>query len=99
MALKRLGQILTDLGLIDEEQLQEMLVEQEARGGELLGRVGVSLGFFSDEQLGEALAEQWNTSFCHACMTSRLPIAWSILLVRRWRRCIGLSHLCSKTTS
>ncbi|MBL6711539.1 MAG: Flp pilus assembly complex ATPase component TadA [Planctomycetes bacterium] len=63
MALKRLGQILTDLGLIDEEQLQEMLTEQEARGGELLGRVGVSLGFFSDEQLGEALAEQWNTVF------------------------------------
>jgi len=63
MALKRLGQILTDLGLIDEEQLQEMLAEQDARGGELLGRVGVSLGFFSDEQLGEALAEQWNTVF------------------------------------
>ena len=63
MALKRLGQILTDLGLIDEEQLEEMLAEQEARGGELLGRVGTSLGFFSDEQLGEALAEQWNTVF------------------------------------
>ena len=63
MALKRLGQILADLGLIDEEQLQEMLTEQEARGGELLGRVGVSLGSFSDEQLGEALAEQWNTVF------------------------------------
>ncbi|MBT4887385.1 MAG: Flp pilus assembly complex ATPase component TadA [Planctomycetaceae bacterium] len=63
MALKRLGQILTDLGLIDEEQLEEMLSEQEARGGELLGRVGASLGFFSDEQLGEALAEQWNTIF------------------------------------
>ena len=63
MALKRLGLILTDLGLIDEEQLEEMLAEQEARGGELLGRVGVSLGFFSDEQLGEALAEQWNTVF------------------------------------
>ena len=63
MALKRLGLILTDLGLIDEEQLEEMLTEQDARGGELLGRVGVSLGFFSDEQLGEALAEQWNTVF------------------------------------
>ncbi len=63
MALKRLGQILTDLGLIDEDQLEEMLSEQEARGGELLGRVGASLGFFSDEQLGEALAEQWNTVF------------------------------------
>ncbi len=63
MALKRLGQILTDLGLIDDEQLEQILAEQEARGGELLGRVGVSLGLFSDEQLGEALAEQWNTLF------------------------------------
>ena len=63
MALKRLGQILTDLGLIDDEQLEQMLAEQEARGGELLGRVGESLGFYSDEQLGEALAEQWNTLF------------------------------------
>ncbi len=63
MALKRLGQILTDLGLIDDDQLEQMLAEQEARGGELLGRVGVSLGFYSDEQLGEALAEQWNTLF------------------------------------
>ena len=63
MALKRIGQILTDLGLIDDEQLEQMLAEQEARGGELLGRVGVSLGLYSDEQLGEALAEQWNTLF------------------------------------
>jgi type IV pilus assembly protein PilB len=63
MALKRLGQILTDLGLIDDEQLEQMLAEQESRGGELLGRIGLSLEFYSDEQLGEALAEQWNTVF------------------------------------
>jgi len=63
MALKRLGQILVDLGLIDEIQLQTMLEEQQARGGELLGRVGLSLGFYDEEQLGEALAEQWNTNF------------------------------------
>jgi len=63
MALKRLGQILIDLGLIDEIQLATMLDEQRERGGELLGKVGVSLGFYSDEQLGEALAEQWSTTF------------------------------------
>jgi type IV pilus assembly protein PilB len=63
MALKRIGQILIDLGLIDETQLETMLEEQQARGGELLGRIGLSLGFFTDEQLGEALAEQWNTTF------------------------------------
>jgi type IV pilus assembly protein PilB len=63
MALKRLGQILIDLGLIDEPQLETMLETQRERGGELLGKVGVSLGFFTDEQLGEALAEQWGTTF------------------------------------
>ena len=63
MALKRLGQILIDLGLIDEQQLETMLEEQSDRGGELLGKIGVSLGFYTDEQLGEALAEQWGTTF------------------------------------
>ena len=54
MALKRIGQILVDLGLIDETQLETMLEEQQARGGDLLGRIGLSLGFYTDEQLGEA---------------------------------------------
>jgi len=63
MALKRIGQILIDLGLIDEQQLATMLEDQSTRGGELLGKVGVSLGFYTDEQLGEALAEQWGTTF------------------------------------
>ena len=63
MALKRIGQILVDLGLVDDTQLATMLEEQSARGGELLGGVGVSLGFYTDEQLGEALAEQWGTTF------------------------------------
>jgi type IV pilus assembly protein PilB len=63
MAIKRIGQILTDLGLIEEHQLRTMLETQASRGGELLGRVGVALGFYSEEQLGEALAEQWSTSF------------------------------------
>ena len=63
MALKRIGQILVDLGLIDEQQLETMIEEQATRGGELLGRVGVALGFYTDEQLGEALAEQWGTTF------------------------------------
>jgi len=63
MALKRIGQILIDLGLVDELQLETMVEEQSSRGGELLGRVGVSLGFYTDEQLGEALAEQWGTTF------------------------------------
>ena len=63
MALKRIGQVLIDLGLIDEGQLAAMLEEQTTRGGELIGKVGLSLGFYSEDQLGEALAEQWGTTF------------------------------------
>ncbi len=63
MALKRIGQILVDLGLVDDNQLATMLEEQSARGGELLGGVGVSLNFYTDEHLGVALAEQWSTTF------------------------------------
>ena len=63
MALKRIGQILVDLGLVDDNQLATMLEEQSSRSGELLGGVGVSLNFYTDEQLGEALAEQWGTTF------------------------------------
>ena len=62
MALKRIGQILLDLGLVDEQQLETMLEEQASRS-ELLGRTGLALGFYSEEQLGEALAEQWGTTF------------------------------------
>jgi type IV pilus assembly protein PilB len=63
MALKKLGQILLDLGLVDDVQLQHMLEEQKTRDGQLLGRIGLQLEYYSDEQLGEALAEQWNTEF------------------------------------
>jgi type IV pilus assembly protein PilB len=63
MALKKLGQILLDLGLVDDVQLESMLEEQKTREGELLGRIGLRLEYYSDEQLGEALAEQWNTDF------------------------------------
>ncbi|MEO1993623.1 MAG: ATPase, T2SS/T4P/T4SS family [Pirellulales bacterium] len=63
MALKKIGQILLDLGLVDDEQLENMLDEQKAREGQLLGQIGLQLGYYSDEQLGETLAEQWNTEF------------------------------------
>jgi len=62
MALKRIGQILLDLGFVDEQQLETMIEEQSSRGG-LLGGIGVALGFYDEDQLGEALAEQWGTTF------------------------------------
>ena len=63
MALKKLGKILLDLGLVDDMQLETMLEKQKTGEGQLLGRIVLQLEYYSDEQLGEALAEQWNTSF------------------------------------
>src|SRR5690349_19979735 len=58
MAIRRIGQILVDLGFINDDQLEIMLDEQQQRPHELLGRIAESLNFVSDEQLAQALAEQ-----------------------------------------
>ncbi|MFN7804644.1 MAG: GspE/PulE family protein [Planctomycetaceae bacterium] len=59
MAKRRLGQILVDLGYINEDQLWDVLEEQKKSPGEILGQVAVRLGLVTDAQLSEALAEQW----------------------------------------
>ncbi len=58
MALRRIGQILVDLGFITEEQLELLLEEQQHRPGELLGRIAVDLEMVEQEQVAQALAEQ-----------------------------------------
>jgi type IV pilus assembly protein PilB len=58
MAVRRIGQILVDLGYITEQQLEMLLEEQNRRPGELLGRVAEDMGLITDEQLALALAEQ-----------------------------------------
>jgi type IV pilus assembly protein PilB len=56
---KKLGQILTDLGLLEEDQLWELL--NEAReSGQQVGQVAISRGLITEEQLYQALAEQFN---------------------------------------
>jgi type IV pilus assembly protein PilB len=58
MAIRRIGQILVDLGFISEMQLETLLEEQQQRPGELLGQIAMGMGLISDEQLAQALAEQ-----------------------------------------
>ena len=60
MAIRRIGQILVDLGFITDEQLQAVLEEQEQRPGELLGQIAMDLGMITDDQLAHGLAEQMN---------------------------------------
>ncbi len=65
MALRRIGQILVDLGFITDEQLEQLLEEQQQRPGKMLGKLAEDLGYISDEQLAQALAEQWSMKAIH----------------------------------
>ncbi len=60
MAIRRIGQILVDLGFITDEQLEQLLEEQQQRPGKLFGKLAEELELITDEQLAQALAEQWN---------------------------------------
>ena len=60
MAIRRIGQILVDLGFITDEQLDALLDEQQAQPGEKLGKIAEDMGLVTDEQLVQALAEQLN---------------------------------------
>src|SRR5205085_2525135 len=56
-ATTRLGELLVGRGLIDQDQLAEALLAQQA-SGDRLGRTLVELGAIDDGQLVAALAEQ-----------------------------------------
>ena len=58
MALRRIGQILVDLGFLSDERLAMLLEEQHQRPGEMFGQIAISMGFITEEQLVQGLAEQ-----------------------------------------
>ncbi|NIL96708.1 MAG: pilus assembly protein PilB [Planctomycetales bacterium] len=58
MAVRRIGQILVDLGFIDEKQLEQLLMEQHERPTELIGQIAMDLDMITDIQLAQGLAEQ-----------------------------------------
>ena len=51
MAIRRIGQILVDLGFLTEDRLEMLLEEQ--------GQIALSMGLITDEQLAQALGEQF----------------------------------------
>lgn len=59
---RRLGQVLVDLGFLDEDQLWEILDEAWSTGQQM-GEVAISRGLMTEEQLLAALAE------CHGLQT------------------------------
>jgi type IV pilus assembly protein PilB len=62
---RRIGQILIDLGFIDEDQLEVILEEQLQQPGEQLGKVAEDMGLITDAQLCQAIAEQFNMQVVH----------------------------------
>ena len=58
MAIQRIGQILVDLGFIDDDQLEMLLDEQRRNPVEKLGRISIDMGLITEDQLCLALAEQ-----------------------------------------
>lgn len=73
MAKRRLGQILVDLGHINEDQLWDVLEEQKQSPGEVIGRVAVRMGLVTEVQLSEALAEQWGMQVVNLKETTITP--------------------------
>ena len=59
MAQRKLGQILIDLGYINDDQLWDILEDQKQNPGTVLGQVAVRMGMVTQAQVTEALAEQW----------------------------------------
>ena len=57
MAKKRLGELLLDTGLLDEEGLARALAEQRSKRGKL-GDVIVSLGLATEQEIAQALSLQ-----------------------------------------
>ncbi|QDT54857.1 Type II/IV secretion system protein [Caulifigura coniformis] len=59
MAQRRLGQILVDLGYLNEDQLWDLIEEQKQSAGEVIGQVAIRMGLVTQDQVTEALAEQF----------------------------------------
>jgi type IV pilus assembly protein PilB len=75
---RRLGQVLIDLGHIDEEQLWEIL--EEAKSMNLpMGQVAMSRGLITEIQLMQALADQFNLKFLAAEELKPAPEATALV--------------------
>lgn len=76
MAIRRIGQILVDLGFITDDQLELLLEEQQQHPGKKLGKLGEEMGLYTDEQLVQAIAEQM---FMQVAILDEITIAPEVL--------------------
>ena len=68
-----IGQYLVERGLINEEQLQEVLAKQKTEKGKLFGDVITDMGIVSDVDFAKVLAERLNVSYIDLDNTELLP--------------------------
>jgi type IV pilus assembly protein PilB len=61
---RKIGQVLVDLGFIDEDQLWELLEESKSTGAQV-GQTAVSRGLINEDQMLQALGEQHNLKVCN----------------------------------
>jgi type IV pilus assembly protein PilB len=54
---RKIGQVLVDLGFLDEDQLDDVLAEART-SGQLLGQAALNRGLINEDQLMQALADQ-----------------------------------------
>src|SRR4051794_19946823 len=73
MAIRRIGQILVDMGFISDEQLEMLLEEQQNRPGTLLGKIGQELNLVTEDQLVQALSEQMGMKVVELADVTILP--------------------------
>ncbi|MFO0845997.1 MAG: ATPase, T2SS/T4P/T4SS family [Gemmataceae bacterium] len=75
---RRIGQVLIDLGFLDEDQLWEVL-EEAKNTGQLTGQVAVGRGLINEDQLLQALAEQNNLKTVNLSEVKSTPEALQLV--------------------
>jgi type IV pilus assembly protein PilB len=75
---RKLGQVLVDLGFLDEEQLWELLNEARDQGAQI-GQMAVTKGLVTEEQLLQALGEQFGLKSINLPETKFAPEATSVV--------------------
>lgn len=75
---RRIGQVLIDLGFMDEDQLWEVLEEAKSTG-QMTGQVAIARGLINDDQLLTALAEQHNLKVANVGEIKPTPEALQVV--------------------
>jgi type IV pilus assembly protein PilB len=75
---RKFGQVLVDLGYLDENQLWELMDEAKTTGRKT-GEVAVSRGIINEDQLLQALAEQHNLKTVNLAETKPTPEALQLV--------------------